>query len=152
MAPMTHRPKIDFDILAVPFNDWLMRTLALVLILCFSVTVFAKDREWKEAVVLAPTSENGPAVVTSTGSVSGNTATSTAFGGFIQIVHYAFQTPDMIYVTSCVPRGTLRYKCPDVTVNGKVKVSVDGKDLHVLDDAGKDRKIPIIEKIAPKGQ
>lgn len=112
----------------------------LALALCFSATAFAKDRNWQEAKVLSPTASTGAAVVAPVGS--------TLIGGYIQIVHYSFQTADRVYVTSCHPGGG-QYKCPDVTVNAKTKVAVEGKYLHVLDDQGKDRKILIIEKIAP---
>jgi hypothetical protein len=44
------------------------------------------------------------------------------------------------------PRGTMRYRCPDITVHGKTRIATDGKNAHILDDEGKDRKVPVIER------
>jgi hypothetical protein len=36
----------------------------------------------------------------------------------------------------------------NVTLHGQTKIAVDGMDIHVLDDGGKDVKLTIVEKIA----
>ena len=36
----------------------------------------------------------------------------------------------------------------NVTLYGKTKIAVDGRNAHILDDEGKDRKVPIAQKIA----
>lgn len=36
----------------------------------------------------------------------------------------------------------------NVTLNGKTKIAMDGTNLHILDDGGKDIKVPVVEKIA----
>jgi hypothetical protein len=35
-----------------------------------------------------------------------------------------------------------------VTLYGKTKIALDGTNAHILDDGGKDIKVPIVEKIA----
>jgi hypothetical protein len=32
--------------------------------------------------------------------------------------------------------------------DGKTKIAIDGKNAHVLDDEGKDKKMPIAQEIA----
>jgi hypothetical protein len=39
-----------------------------------------------------------------------------------------------------------------VTLYGKTKIAIDGKNAHILDDEGKDEKVPIAEKIARTSQ
>jgi hypothetical protein len=36
----------------------------------------------------------------------------------------------------------------NVTLHGQTKIVADGMDLHVLDDAGKDQKLALVEKVA----
>jgi len=90
------------------------------------------------------------AVGTASGTTYGTTALAVAAP--IVVTYYSISAGDMLYVVGCIPRGTLRYRCPDLTVHGKTKIAIDGKDMHILDDEGKDRKVPILEKILQKNE
>lgn len=120
-----------------------MRTLAFVLVvLCSSVTAQAQNREWKDATVTkitAETTEGVFAVVPIGGAVVGG-----------PIIHhkvfYDIETEDVTFVLAWVNK-----KHPlNVTLHGKTKIALDknGRDAHILDDAGKEVKIPIARKIA----
>jgi hypothetical protein len=117
-----------------------MRNLALLLVVLFATTVTAKDREWKEAKVAAiesSTSNGGVAVIPIGGMIAGVPITRTT-------VFYRIETDDMIYILALVNK-----KRPlDVTLHGKTKIAIDGHDAHILDDGGKDVKLPIAQKIA----
>lgn len=120
---------------------------ALLVSFSLAAVLKAKPRQWLDATVVD--AKSGPAGSISTGTVSGTQygATGLAVSSVIVVTYYTIDTGDMLYVVGCVPRGTLRYKCPDITVHGKTKIAIEGRDAHVLDDEGKDRKVPIIEKI-----
>jgi hypothetical protein len=119
-----------------------MRNLAFALvfvILCASA-VTAKNREWKDAKVTAITSDTtngGVAVIPIGGILAGVPITN-------HRIFYRIETADMVYILAYVNK-----KRPlDVTLNGKTKIAIDGHDAHILDDAGKDVKLPIVQKIA----
>ena len=61
------------------------------------------------------------------------------------VVIYQFETPDMTYKVRHVIRRSA--KGLNVTLHGQTKIAVDGMDIHVLDDSGKDVKLTIVEKI-----
>jgi PEGA domain len=114
-----------------------MRIPALILaILCASVAL-ANNRQWKDAKVVNITSESGGAAVAAIGT--------TMVGAPITKVFYWIQTDDTTYVLG--PAIT-RNQSLNVTLYGKTKIAIDGRNAHILDDAGKDVKLPISEKIA----
>lgn len=57
-----------------------------------------------------------------------------------------FETPDISYIVRQIIRNNGHPL--NVTLNGQAQISVDGKDLHILNDEGKDVKLPIVRKIA----
>jgi hypothetical protein len=132
-----------------------MRIAGLVLVLLCASTVFAKDRLWQDAKVTKVSSsvEDSGAVVGTVGTI--------AVGGRIQTtaMYYWLETPDITYIVA-VTYTPLRSRMAqpnggrplNVTLNGKTKIAVDGANLHVLDDAGKDVKVPIALKIARADQ
>jgi hypothetical protein len=62
------------------------------------------------------------------------------------VIIYQFDTEDTTYkVRQVIHRNG---KPLNVTLHGQTKVAVDGMDIHVLDDAGKDVKLPIVQKTA----
>lgn len=100
---------------------------------------------------IASSTENNGAVVGTTGTM--------AVGGVIKsdTMYYWIETEDMIYVLDYSynpavkapwPGQHSRGRTPNVALNGKTKISVDGRNAHILDDDGWDVKIPIFEKIA----
>jgi hypothetical protein len=58
---------------------------------------------------------------------------------------YWIQTDDLVCVLG--PAFSKRQML-NVTLYGKTKIAIDGKKAHILDDEGKDRKMPIAQKIA----
>jgi hypothetical protein len=114
-----------------------MRTLALAVALLCATAVLAAPRVWKDAKVANITSERGGnAVVPVNGAL---------FGVPITKMYYWIETDDTTYVLGPV---ITKRQALNVTLYGKTKISVDGNKAHILDDDGKDKKIPIAQKIA----
>jgi hypothetical protein len=130
-----------------------MKIFALVLALFVPSVIAASPREWKNATVAAiaeGTSDSGVAVAP-VGTVWLGVRIMT------DCIGYRIETDDMIYILEyCYspivqhpwPGQHSRERAPDVTLYGKTKISIDGHDAHILDDSGKDVKVPIMEKIA----
>ena len=129
-----------------------MRILALVLVLLSaSATLANNNRQWKDAKVAKITSS-----IEDNGAVVGTVGT-TMIGGRIQTdqTYYWLETEDITYVVeiSYTPMRS-RMAQPNgghplnVTLYGKTKISIDGTNPHILDDAGKDVKVPIVLKVA----
>jgi hypothetical protein len=130
-----------------------MKALALTLLLLVPPAIMAKPREWKNATVAAiavGTADNGAAVMPVGTIWLGVRITANCIG-------YRIETEDMIYILEyCYnpivqhpwPGQHSRKRAPDMTVNGKTKIAIDGHDAHILDDSGKDVSVPIVEKIA----
>lgn len=59
---------------------------------------------------------------------------------------YRFESTGTTYLV----RQTIRRnaKSLNVTLHGQTQIAADGMDLHILDDSGKDVKLPIVEKTA----
>ena len=115
-----------------------MRSSALIFaLLCCTLAAAADTRQWKEAKVAKISSEAGGAVVAPIGGMMVGVPITKTF--------YWIETEDTTYVLG--PAITKR-QLLNVTLYGKTKISIDGKNAHILDDEGKDRKIPIAEKIA----
>jgi hypothetical protein len=122
------------------------RTALMVAILCASVTL-ANNREWKDAKVTridSSSDDNGVVV---------GTVGTTVVGGRIrsESTFYWIETADTTYILSQMfnpARNWRRPKPLNVTLNGKTKIAIDGTDAYILDDAGKDVKLPIARKIA----
>jgi hypothetical protein len=114
------------------------RTVLLLAILCVSIAsaqAWAKDHPWKNAKVIDITTEkNGPAVVP-VAALVGAPATRT---------YYWIQTDTMIYVLG---RALSAHQLLNVTLHGPTQIAIDGNTAHILDDDGKDRKMPIVETI-----
>jgi hypothetical protein len=124
-----------------------MRPAALILaILCTSAALVPaalakdkdknKDYQWKDAKVIDITSDRGGPVVVPVAALVGVPVTKT---------FYWIQTSDTIYVLG--PLLTKR-QLLNVTLHEPTRIAIDGNTAHILDDYGKDRKIPIAEKVA----
>jgi hypothetical protein len=115
-----------------------MKSLALVSILFLSALVtLANDRQWKDAKVANITSESGGAAVVPLGGL--------LVGVPITKTFYWIQTDDTTYVLGPI---TTKRQLLNVTLYGKTKIALDGHNAHILDDDGKDKKLPIAQKIA----
>jgi hypothetical protein len=128
-----------------------MRKLALILAILSAVAASANNREWKEAKVTRIASS-----LSDDGVVVGTVGTTT-IGGHIQSssIYYWLDTEDVTYVVA-VTYTPLRARfvqangghALNVTLHGKTKIAIDGVNAHILDDAGKDVKVPIVLKVA----
>ncbi len=114
-----------------------MRKAALLFFLVCTSAVLANNRQWKEAKVVKISSESGGAVAAPIGTMMVGVPITKTF--------YWIETEDIVYVLG--PAITKR-QLLDVTLYGKTKIAIEGKNAHVLDDEGKDRNMPIAEKIA----
>jgi hypothetical protein len=112
------------------------RSAALVLAVLCSPVAQAKDHQWKDAKVIDITSEKGGAIVIPIAAFVGGPITRT---------FYWIQTADTIYVLGPV---LTKSQLLNVTLHGPAKLAIDGNNAHVLDDYGKDKKMPIVEKVA----
>lgn len=119
-----------------------MKTLALLLALSFASVCIAGTRQWQDAKVVdikSRTSDNGAAAIPIGTSVYAVRLRST-------VTFYYIETPKTLYILAWVNK-----KHPlNVTLHGQTKISIDanGKNAHILDDGGKDVKLPISEKVA----
>ena len=117
------------------------RSAALILAVLCSSAAFAKDPQWKDAKVIDITSEKRGAVVVPIAALVGVPVRKT---------FYWIQAEDTIYVLG--PAISKR-QLLNVTLYEPTKVAIDGNNAHILDDYGKDKKMPVIERvICPKPQ
>jgi hypothetical protein len=122
-----------------------MRHATLIFFFLCSSIAFANDWQWKDAKVVDITTDTGGAAAASTGGMAVAVPITRTF--------YWIQTEDLTYVLgpAITPCGPVFRRCPyilNVTLHGKTKIAIDGRNAHILDDDGKDEKIPISEKIA----
>jgi len=112
-----------------------------------------KDRIWIPAKVVSISStmsDNGVAVVPVGPNIYGVRIKTTT-------IYYRIETADMIYVLALISNNATdwhREHPLNLTLHGETKISIDrdGKNAHVLDDGGKDVKVPIAEKIAKEAK
>lgn len=64
----------------------------------------------------------------------------------LTVILYTLETPRMTY---SVRQITNKNGTPlNITLHGKTQIATEGMTAHVLDDSGKDVKLPIVEKVA----
>lgn len=123
--------------------------LLFVLLLFAPIALAGKDRKWipaKVTSISSTISDEGTAILPVGSGIYGAKITTTS-------IYYRIETDDMVYVLVFTGDNVHRWrrKHPlNVTLHGETKICIDsnGRDAHILDDAGKDIKIPIAEKIA----
>jgi hypothetical protein len=125
-----------------------MKNLALALIfvtLC-AQGALANKREWKDATVvnIVDGAQNSGVVVAPIGTMLAGIPLTT------NTTLYQIETDDMVYILSYTfnPLVNWRNRPPNLTMHGKTKIAIDGRNAHVIDDEGKDIKVPIARKIA----
>ena len=111
------------------------RSATLILTILCSSLVLAKDHRWSDAKVIDITCEKGGAVVVPVAALVGVPVSKT---------FYWIQTDDMIYVLGPV---VAKRQLLNVTMYETTKVAIDGNNAHILDDYGKDKKLPVVEKV-----
>jgi hypothetical protein len=119
----------------------LAKALAVVISLSVASVAAAKRHEWREGMVTKITSEAPGATPA---------AAETVFRYRIQRTYYWITTGNITYVlVNAWSVGFHAPKAPlNVTLNGKVKIAIEGKNAWILDDSGKRIERPIVAKIA----
>jgi hypothetical protein len=124
------------------------RKIVFLLIFLFAFPALGATKiDWISFTVAgmgSTTSEAGLAVVP-VGSVVYGVPLRATF------MYYRMETDEMVYVLAqrCF-NGAIeaRYRCPlNLTIYGRTKIAIDGRNAHVLDDSGKDIKIQVFTKI-----
>lgn len=128
----SHAPSLDFRILAV--------MLAGLFLLSTSGAA-AKKHEWQDGTVVKVTPD-APGVTAP--------AAETVYGYQIKRAYYWIKVGKITYVLA--NSWTVGFDSPkaplNVTVNGKIKIAIEGRNAFILDDAGKEIERPIVAKIA----
>jgi len=114
-----------------------MKNLALVFAMLCATVVLAAPRDWKDAKVSNITSDSGGSAVIPVNGM--------LFGVPITRVYYWIETEDTTYILG---PAISKHQSLNVTLYGKTKIAIDGRNAHILDDEGKDKKLPISQKIA----
>jgi len=115
---------------------------AVVLAMLFASVALANKRQWipADVVDISTRSNKGGYAVLSVGNgIAGVPITS-------QTIFYRIETKDIVYILVLTnPKHLL-----NVTLHGKTWIALDdnGHDAHIIDDARRDVKVPISEKIA----
>jgi hypothetical protein len=111
--------------------------LALTFLLSGSIAV-AKERNWQDAIVVAITSGTSGAMAVPVGNM----------------VVAAPMSEQIFWIKS----GNITYGLrrvyighpPNLTVHGHTQIAFDGRNVHILDEDGKDRRFVIVQKVADK--
>lgn len=113
----------------------LLFVLAVVLLLSNAFVAAAKPLQWQDATVLVG------------GGLSASSVRRT-------LALYWIKTDKITYVVSNVvsdySRGLFMERWLTLTAGGPTKIAIDGRNIHVIDEEGKDRKVPVVWKIATK--
>jgi hypothetical protein len=118
-----------------------MKVVALLSLLVLASASVAKEYEWKDSTVIDISSERAGAAAMPVGTGA------IAFPIMATFYRIRINADGMVYVARAIGRSQLL----NVTVNGHNGFRIDEHGhVHILDDAGKDRKLNIVEKIAPK--
>jgi hypothetical protein len=113
----------------------------LILVLC-CLSLLAKDRNWQDAIFLGAASSRDGAIAMPIGTA--------IVAAPLTSQHFWFRANGLDYCLNFPSR--LSGRVPNLTVNGHTKIAIEGRRVHVLDDDGKDWKLTIISKVAPKEQ
>src|SRR5947209_517542 len=108
-----------------------MRILALVFVFLSASVALANNRQWKDANVVSiiSSSQNAGVVVAPIGTMLAGVPITT------NTTLYQIETDDMVYILSYTfnPMVNWHNRPPNLTVHGKTKISIDGRNAHVID-------------------
>jgi hypothetical protein len=116
------------------------RILCLLLLIASGLPLSAKDRTWQDAVFLGTNSSQVGAAAMPIGTMVVAVPLSSQ--------HYWFRPNGLVYCLYFPSR--LSGRVPNLKVNGQPKISIEGRRVHVLDGDGKDWKLTMVGKVAPK--
>jgi len=113
----------------------LLFVLTVVVLFSNAFVAAAKPLQWQDATVL----------------VGGGLPSA---GVRNTLALYWIKTDKITYVVSNVvsdySRGLFMDRWLVLTAGGPTKIAIDGRNIHVMDEEGKDRKVPVVWKIANK--
>jgi hypothetical protein len=117
------------------------KRLTLLLLFCAVLlsasATYANKHEWQDGTLVDITSD-APGVTAP--------GLETAYGYHITRAYYWIKVGDITYVL--VNSWSVGFRSPkpplNVTLNGKVKIAIEGKNAIILDDAGKEVKRPLV--------
>ena len=113
----------------------LLFVLTVVLLVSNAFVAAAKPLQWQDATVL----------------VGGGLPSS---GVRSTLALYWIKTDKITYVVSNVvsnySKGLFTERWLVLTAGGPTKIAIDGRNIHIIDEEGKDRKVPVVWKIANK--
>ena len=124
-----------------------MKFTALAIVLLAASSAIAKPRDWKPATVTlisSSTEQTGAVVMPLYGGLAGSRV-------YVTRIEYRIDTDDTTFTLVKLVRSWVRRDHPlNLTLHGTTKIALDanGHDAHILDDGGKDVKVPITEKVA----
>jgi hypothetical protein len=116
------------------------RLLSSLVLILASLLAAAKERVWQDSIFLGVASVNSGAAAMPVGPAVVAVPLTTQ--------SYWFRVNRLAYCLNFPSR--LSGRVPNLTVNGHTKVAIDGRNVFIVDDDGKQWKLHIIEKIAPK--
>ena len=107
----------------------LLVVLTVVLLVSNALVAVAKPLQWQDATVLVG------------GGLSGSSA---------HLIHglYLIKTDRITYVVPNYSRSLFMERWLVLTPGARTKMAIDGRDIHILDDEGKDRAVRLVRKIA----
>jgi hypothetical protein len=113
----------------------LLFVLTVVLLVSNAFVAAAKPLQWQDATVLVG------------GGLPSSAARST-------LALYWIKTDKITYVVSNVvsdySRGLFLERWLVLTAGGPTKIAIAGRNIHILDEEGKDRTVRVVWKIATK--
>jgi len=113
----------------------LLFVLTVVLLVSNAFVAAAKPLQWQDATVLVE------------GGLSASAVRNT-------LALYWIKTDKITYVVSNVvsnySKGLFTERWLVLTAGGPTKIAIDGRNIHIIDEEGKDRKVPVVWKIANK--
>ncbi|MGB7585212.1 MAG: hypothetical protein WBM11_10230 [Terriglobales bacterium] len=113
---------------------------ACVFLFLLALPLAAKDREWQDSVYLGLNSTNSGAMAVPIGGA--------IVAAPLRSDHLWFRVNRLTYCLYFPSR--LSGRIPNLTVNGHTKIALDGRRAYIRDDDGKQWKLNIVEKIAPR--
>ncbi len=107
----------------------LLFVLTVVLLVSNAFVAAAKPLQWQDATVLAG---------------------SGLYGSSVHITHalYLIKTDKVTYAIPNYSRGLFMERWLVLTAGDRTKIAIDGRDIHIRDDEGKDRAVRMLWKIA----
>jgi hypothetical protein len=128
----------------------------LVLLACSSCFAHTKQREWEPATISKISYSEDEKIIPHRHHVK-RPGCQGGIGCWewiedeplhipLTVIRYSFETPTTVYsVRQIVNKNGTPL---NITLHGQTQIAIEGMTVHILDDSGKDVKLPIVEKAA----